>query len=118
MVTFTGVLMPLFFRFLMFLGLVAFYVAFIFIMPTLAAISTRCRATEMVLVLQLLTILSFLLALQLEQARTPPITVGRVARSTFIVRRTTIEKIRGPFAFGGGGSPSRVSTVHLGRFHG
>ena len=50
--------------------------------------------------LHLFTILSFWLALQLEQARTSPITVGQVARSTFIVRRMRVEKIRGPFAFG------------------
>ena len=51
----------------------------------------------------LLTILSFLLALRLEEASASPITVMGVARSTFVVRGTTVEKIRGPFAIGGGG---------------
>ena len=79
-----------------------FYVAFIFIMPALAAISARYRAAEMVLVLCLLTIFGFLLALQLEQASTSPITVWRVAASALVVRRTTAEKIRDPFTIGGG----------------
>ena len=57
----------------------------------------------MVLVLYLLTIFGFLRALQLEHACTSPITVGLVAGSTFFVRRTTVETISGPFAFGGGG---------------
>ena len=51
----------------------------------------------------LLTILTFLLALRLEEASASPITVMGVARSTFVVRGTTVEKIRGPFAIGGGG---------------
>ena len=50
----------------------------------------------------LLAIFAFLLAFQLQHARTSPITVGRVAGSTFIVRRKTVEKIRGPFTFQGG----------------
>ena len=74
----TGVVTPLLFRFLKFLGLPAFYVSFIFIMPTLAAMSARHRAAEMVLVLHLLTILGFLLLLHLKHASTPPVTVGRV----------------------------------------
>ena len=73
--TFTAVFPPFFFRFIMFFGFAALYVAFIFIMPTLAAISARDHAPEMVLVLHLLPILSFLLALQLEEASTLPITV-------------------------------------------
>ena len=77
-----------------------FYVAFILIMPPVAAISSRYCAAEMVLVLYLLTIFGFLLALQLEHARTSPITVRRVAGSTLIVRRTTVEKIWGPSTFG------------------
>ena len=72
-------------------------------MPPLAAKSARYRAAEIVLVLYLLTIFSFLHALQLEHARTSPITVGRPAGSSLIVRRTTVEKIRRPFTFGGGG---------------
>ena len=97
----------------MFLGFAAFYAAFTFIMPTLAALAARYRAAELVMLLHLLTILSFLSGLYFEQARTSPITVGRVARSTFVVRRAIVEKIRGPFAFGGGSS-SCVSTAHLG----
>ena len=57
----------------------------------------------MVLVLHLLTIFVFLRALQWEHARTLPITVRYVEGSTLIVRRTTVEKIRGPFTLGGGG---------------
>ena len=95
--TLTGVLTPLSFCFLVFLGLAAFYVAFIFMMPTLTTISARYRASEMVWVVHLVIIFFFLLVLQLEQASTRPITVGRVAGSTFIVRRTTAEKITGPF---------------------
>ena len=57
----------------------------------------------MVLVLRLLTIFSFLLALQLEHASSSPITVGRLVRFTFVVRRTAVEKIRGSFTLGGGG---------------
>ena len=76
--------------------------AFIFIMPMLAAISARYRAAEMVLPLHPLTIFSFLLALELEHASTRPITVGHVAGSTLIVRRTTLEKISGPFTIRGG----------------
>ena len=57
----------------------------------------------MLLVLHLLTIFFFLRALQLEHARTLPITVRYVEGSTLIVRRTTVEKIEGPFTLGGGG---------------
>ena len=71
-----------------------FYVAFIFIMPTLAAIPACDRAAEVVLVFHLLTIFCFLLALQLEHASASLVTVGRLARSTFVVRRRTVEKIR------------------------
>ena len=77
--------------------------AFIFIMPSLDAISARYRSEGRGLVLHFLTIFGFLRALQLEHAGTSPITVGRVARSTLIVRRKTVEKIRGPFTLGGGG---------------
>ena len=95
--TLTSVPTPLLFSFLMFFGFAAFYVAFIFIMPLFAAISACYRAAEMVLLLHLLTISGFLRAVQLQHARTSPITVGRLAGSTLIVRRTTVEKIRGPF---------------------
>ena len=71
-------------------------------MPPLAAISARYRAAETVLVLYLQTIFGFPRALQLEHARTSLIKVVRVAGSTLIVRRTTVEKIGGPFTFGGG----------------
>ena len=81
---------------------------FIFIMPKFAATSACYCAAEMVLVLHLLTIFSFLRAFQLEHARTSPITVGRVAGSTLILRRTNVEKIRGPFTLVG-----RVSGLHL-----
>ena len=64
--------------------------AFIFTLPPFAAISARYRAAEMVLVLPPDH-------LQLKDARTLPITVGREAGST------TVEKIRGPITFGGGG---------------
>ena len=77
--------------------------AFIFIMPMFAAISTPYCAAEMVWVLHLLTIFGFLRALQVGHARTLPIIVERVAGSTLIVRRTTVEKIKGPFTLGGGG---------------
>ena len=100
--TLSGVLTPLLFRFLEFLGLTAFYMAFIFIMATFAAISAHYRAAEMVLVLHLRTIFGILRVFQLEHARISPITVGRVARTTLIVRRTTVQKIRGPFTLGGG----------------
>ena len=50
----------------------------------------------------LLAIFTFLCAFQLEHARTLSITLGRVAGSTFIVRRTTVESIRGRFTFQGG----------------
>ena len=72
---------------------------FILIMAPLAAKSALHRAAEMVLVFYLLTIFIFLRVLQLEHARTSPITVGRVAGSTHIARRTTVEKIGGPFTF-------------------
>ena len=72
--------------------------------PTLAAISAHYRAAEMVPVLHLLTIFSFLLALQLEHSSSPSITLGRVAWSTFIVRRMAVEDIRGPFTIGGSGT--------------
>ena len=49
--------------------------------------------------LYLLTIFSFLRALQLYHAGTSPITVERVAQSTLIVRRTTVEDNGGPFTF-------------------
>ena len=100
--TVSGSLTLLLFRFLEFLGLAAFCMAFIFIMPTFTAISARYRAAEMVLLLHLLTIFCFLRALQLEHARTSSITFGRVAGSTLIVRRTTVKEIRGPFTLGGG----------------
>ena len=74
--------------------------AFILIMPTLAAASARYCPGEMVLVLHLMTIFSFLLALQLEHASSPATTVGHGAGSILIVRGTTVEKIRSPFAFG------------------
>ena len=112
--TLAGVLTLLLFRFLEFLALAAFHLAFIFIMPTFAAISARYRAAEMVLVLHLLTFFTSLLVLQLQHASTLAITVGRVAGSTLIVRRATVEKITGPFTLRGGGSPSHVSTVHHG----
>ena len=99
----TGGLTPFLSRFLMFFGFAAFDVAVILTIPPLAAISARYRAAETVWVLYLLTIFSFLCALQLEHARTSPITVRRVAGSTRIVRRTTVEKIGAPFTFGGGG---------------
>ena len=83
--------------FLEFLGLAAFHVAFIFVIPTFATTSACYPAAEMVLVLHLLTIFIFLLALQLQHASTLPITVGRVAGSTPIVRNTTVEKVRSPF---------------------
>ena len=86
----------------MFLRFGAFYMAFIFIVPPLAAVSAHSHAAEMVLLLYLLTIFSFLRALQLEHARTSSITVGCMAGSTLIVRRTTVEKIGGHFTFGGG----------------
>ena len=50
-----------------------------------------------------LAIFSFLRALQPEYAHTSPLTVGRMAGSTLIVRRMTVKKIGGPFTFGGGG---------------
>ena len=71
-------------------------------MPTLAAISARDRAVEMVLVLHLLTILSILLALQLEHASTLPSTVWRVAGCTLIGCRSAVVKIGGPFTIEGG----------------
>ena len=96
--------MPLlFFRFLMFFGFAAFYVAFILVMQTLAAICAPCRAAEMVLVLHLLTVLGFLPALQLKHESTSPIIVGPVAGSTFAVRRRTLESLGGPFAIVGQG---------------
>ena len=51
-------------------------------MPPFAAISARYRAAEEVLVLYLLIMFGFLCALQLEHARTSPITVRQVAGST------------------------------------
>ena len=80
-----------------------FRLAFILVMWTLAATSAGNRAAELVLVFHLLTILGFLLALKLQQAGASPITVGRMARSTFVVRRTIVEKIKGLFAIGGRG---------------
>ena len=109
--TLTGVLTPFLFHFFQFFGFAGFYVAFILIMPPLAAISARYRAAEMVLVLHLLIIFGFLRALQLKDARTLPISVGRVAGSTLIVRGTTVEKIWGPFTFGGGGSQLCASAA-------
>ena len=87
----------------MFFELAVFYVAFILVMPTLAALPARDCAAEVALVFYLLTIFGFLLALQLEEASGSPIRVRGIPRSTFFVRRTTVEKIRDPFAFGGGG---------------
>ena len=106
-VTLTSLRPLFFFRFLMLFGFLAFFVAFVFTMPTLTAISAFGCAAEVVLVLRLLTILCFLLVLQLEQAGASPITFGRVARSAFIVRRMTVERFRGPFAIAGG------SVVHV-----
>ena len=100
--TLSGVLKLLLFRFLVFLGRAALYMAFIFRMPIFPAISVRYRAAEMVLVLYVLIIFGFLCALQLEHALSSPITVGRMAGSTLIVRRTTVEKNTGPFTLGGG----------------
>ena len=96
--TLTGIVTPLLFCFLMFIGFAVFYGAFI-----VAAISARSRTAEMVPVLHRLTVFTFLLALQLEHASTPPTTVGGVAASTLVVRRTAVEKISGFFACGGGG---------------
>ena len=87
----------------MVLGFAAFYVAFIFTMPTLAGIPAPYCAAGKVLVLHPWTILGFLLPLQLNRARISAITVESVAMSTFVVHRTTEEKIRGPFAIGAGG---------------
>ena len=87
--------------------------ALTFRMPMLAAIWARYRAAELVLVLHLLTIFGFLLALQLEQASTSPITVARVAGSMLIFRMTTVEKIGAPLPLEAG-SPSYVSTAHCG----
>ena len=103
-----GLSFPAFLRrtcsaFILFLGLAAFYVAFIFIRPSFAAISARYRAAVMALVLHLLAIFGSPLGLQLKQSSTSPIRVGRAAGSTLIVRRTTVEKITGPFTIGGGG---------------
>ena len=67
---------------------------------------------EMFLVLYLLTIFGFLRALQLEHARTSPITFGRVAGSTLIFRRTTVEKIGGPLPLEGGVSFMCFSCHH------
>ena len=106
-INFSGVVTPLLFRFLVFLELAAFLMAFIFIILTFAATSARYHAAEMVLVLHLLTIFGFLRALQLERARTSPFTVRSVAGCTLIVRRTTVEKIRGPFTLGEG-APSHM----------
>ena len=72
-------------------------------MPPFAAISASHRAAAMVLLRYLLTTFGFLRALQLGHARTSPITVGRVAGSTFIFRETTVQNIRGTFTFRGGG---------------
>ena len=95
---------PLFFyRLFVLFGILAFFVAFIFVMPTLAALPARDRVPEVVLAFHSLTIFCYLLALHLVRARPSTITVGRVARSTFAVRMTVVEKIRDPFAIGGGG---------------
>ena len=72
------------------------------IVPTFAATFTCYCAAEVVLVLHPLTIFGFLCARQLEHARTSPITVGRVAGSTLIVRRRTVENSRGHFNLGWG----------------
>ena len=112
--TLCGVLTPLLFGFLVFLGLAAFHMAFIFIMPMFAATCAHYRAEEEVQALHLLTMFGFLLALQLEHARISRIKVGGVAGSTLIVRRTTAEKNNPPFTLGGGGSESYVSTAHRG----
>ena len=102
--TLTSIPTPFLFCFLKFLRFALFYVACILIVLALAAISASCRAAEMVLVLHLFTICSFLLALQLEQASTPPITVGRVTGSPPILCRTVVEKIRAPLPLEGGHS--------------
>ena len=101
-VTLTGLPPPFFFHLLMLFGFAAFYLAFILVMPTFAAISACNRVAEMVLVFHLLTIFCYLLALQLEHASASPIIVRGVARSTFVACRTTVENIRDPFAIGGG----------------
>ena len=88
--------------------------AFIFIMLTFTAIFARYRAAEMVLVLHLLTIFGFLCALQLEHACTLCNTVGCLAGSTLIVRRTTVEKILGALYPWRGGCQSYVSTARHG----
>ena len=86
--------------------------AFIFIMPPFAAISARYSTAEMVLVFYLLIICGFLCLLRLKHARTSPITVGRVAGSTSIIRTTTIETIRVPFFCSMAPSyPGRASRV-------
>ena len=116
--TLTGVLTPFLFCFLMFFRFAAFYVAFIFRMPPHAAVSARHRAAEMVLVLYLLTIFIFLRALQLEHPHSWPITVMRLAGSTVIVRRTTVEKVWGPYTPGRGGTRHvlQLPTTALPRF--
>ena len=84
-----------FFRCLVFFGLATFHVAFMFVMPSLATVPARDRVAQVVLVFYLLTSFSFLLGLQVEVASVSPITLMKVARSAFAVRRTTVKKLWG-----------------------
>ena len=64
-VTPSAVLLAFFFRSPLFFEFAAFHLAFVLVMPTLAAISAHNRAAEVVLVFRLLIVLGFRLALKL-----------------------------------------------------
>ena len=81
----------LFFLLLQLVTVAFFYVAFVFVVTTLATVAARDGAAKMVLVFDHLTILGLLLSLQLQQTARAPITVGRVTGTSFLVHWTAIE---------------------------
>ena len=72
-------LSPCLFRFLMFLAFAAFQVAFVLVVTVFATVPARYRAAEVVLMLDLLTILGLLLPLKLQEEGGLSITVMGVA---------------------------------------
>ena len=89
----SGTVLPLFlFHFPVSFAFTVFHVAFGLAVTMLAAAAVRHCAAEVVLMLDLLTILGLLLPLKLHEARQSLITIIGVAMSSLVVRRTPIKK--------------------------
>ena len=88
-----GVRPVFFFSLFVLFGFLAFNVAFNLVM--LAAVPARDGAAEAVPVFYLLIIFCFLLALKLGHACALPILVRHGGSTTFVVRRTTLQKTKG-----------------------